>query len=151
VFKRTANYITKIYQVLHLYPGRCSVSENLSAVKIHAAFLWATTPCSLVLECIWSETHTSPCKIWGSHSGGYEESYVLRLTPRSRLQFKRRLGGICHLHFQGWRIKQTRNHSILLPVSCWCLAWFRLCLFRWRWYVRPEFRFTFNTIHGIVS
>jgi hypothetical protein len=90
-------------------------------VKIHAAFLWATTPCSLVLEYSLSKAHISPCKIWGSHSG-YEESYVLGLTPCSRLKVNRWFGEICQLHLQDRIIRQARSHQILLPVSCLAYA-----------------------------
>jgi hypothetical protein len=39
----------------------------------------------------------------------------------------------------------------LLPASSWFLAWLILRPWRWRRYVRPKRRLTFNGLHGVIS
>jgi transposase len=58
-------------------------------------------------------------------------------------------GGTCHLHLEGWRISQARNHCE--SASCWFLAWLILQSWRWRQYVPPKHSLTLNVLHGVIS
>jgi hypothetical protein len=52
---------------------------------------------------------TLSLRIWGSHSAGYEELYLLDITPCSPLKFNGRFGGTCRLNPQGRITCQARN------------------------------------------
>jgi hypothetical protein len=88
---------------------------------------------------VFFQTCTYACRIWGSHSGGYEE--------------------FCHIQRCVVRLKSTdvsEEHiaSIfrlcLLPASPRCLAWLILQTWRWRRHVPPKRQLTFNgTLHDI--
>jgi hypothetical protein len=64
------------------------------------------------------------CRIWGFHSGGYEEYHFLDITPCSPLSVNQRFGGTYSLHLQGQR---------------------------WRQYVPPKRRLTLNRLHIVIS
>jgi hypothetical protein len=73
------------------------------------------------------------------------------IMPCSPLKVIRRFKGTHHFHLQGWisqAIYQSESmHCYLL--SCWCHAWF-IRLRRWRRYVFPEHRLSFNRLQGVI-
>jgi hypothetical protein len=85
-----------------------------------------------------------------SHSGGYEEHYLLEITPCSSLKFNLSFGRICCFHFQNRRISQARNLLVATLLSPRYLA--RLIRpWTWRRYVPPKRRLTLNGLHGAMS
>jgi hypothetical protein len=82
-----------------------------------------------------------PCRIWGSHSGGYEEFYLLECSP---LKVNRYFGWVFRLLLRG------QEEFCLLPASRWFLAWFILRPWRWR-HVSTKRRMTLNRLHGVIS
>jgi hypothetical protein len=62
------------------------------------------------------------CRIWGSHSGSYEESWDI--TPYSPLKVNRRFWGTNHVHLQCRRISQAINQHE--GNSNQCLWWYIL-------------------------
>jgi hypothetical protein len=93
-------------------------------------------------------------RIWGSHSGGYEEYYLLGKTPCSPLKVNRRFGGIYRLHFHCLKISRARNQREIrwqTELSRWFLARHIFRPWRWRRYVPPKRRLTFNGLHSIMS
>jgi hypothetical protein len=75
------------------------------------------------------------CKIWGSHSAGYEEFYLLGYNPRSLFEVNRRFGGTWRLHLQGRRISRAGNQ---------CESGWQTGIWRWRRHVPPKSRPTFD-------
>jgi hypothetical protein len=58
------------------------------------------------------------------------------------------------IHLQGRRISRPRyqsQSSAFHLLSSWYLAWLILRPWRWRRYVPPKRRFTFNGLHGVIS
>jgi hypothetical protein len=73
------------------------------------------------------------------------------IKPCSPLIVNRRFGGTYRLHLQGRTMWWARYQLCLQPASPWYLA--RLILQTWRWkrYVPPKRRLTFNGLHGLSS
>jgi hypothetical protein len=101
-------------------------------------------------------TYRKLCRIWGSQSGGYDESFFWETTPRSALIVNRCFRGKCRLHFQGRRMNQARNQresrrQAQPPASTlvFCLA------HSWPWrrrrHVPPKRQLTFNRLQGVIS
>jgi hypothetical protein len=64
-------------------------------------------------------------RIWGYHSGGYEESYLWDIMPYSPPKINWHFGRIFCLHLQGWRVIQVRyqlTEFIAWSVLVSCLA-----------------------------
>jgi hypothetical protein len=81
------------------------------------------------------------------------KSYIFwDITPCSPLRVNRHYGGTCRLHLQDRRISQARNQRKGCGSAC-CLLHTGLILRSWRWrrYVPPKRRLTFNGLHGIIS
>jgi hypothetical protein len=55
-----------------------------------------------------------PSWIWGSHSDGYEEFYLLVLTLCSPLEVNRCFWGTCRLHLWAQGISQAKLHTSFL-------------------------------------
>jgi hypothetical protein len=85
--------------------------------------------------------------IWGSYSGCHEEFSHLVLNIVCPLKVKRRFGGTCRLHLQGW-ISLGRNHEA--GSKLWFLPWSILRPWRWMRHVAPKRRLPINGLHGIV-
>jgi hypothetical protein len=66
---------------------------------------------NILLSALFSGTaiRSMICRMWGSHSGGYEESIFCDITQCIPLKVKWRFGGIFRLHLKGIRISQARN------------------------------------------
>jgi hypothetical protein len=64
-------------------------------------------------------------------------------TPCSPLKVNRRFGGTYRLYLQGRRVSRARNQC---EIS-WQAEKFR----RWRRYIPPKRRLTFNGLHGVIS
>jgi hypothetical protein len=80
--------------------------------------------------------------------------YIVRhVTPCIPSKANKRFWGTCHLHLQGPRIRQARNKqsSACYMLSRWFLARLILRPWRWRRYVPPKRRSTFNGIHSVIS
>jgi hypothetical protein len=73
------------------------------------------------------------------------------ITPWSPLKFNRRFGRTYRLHLQGRRISRARNQRSFPPA--FTLVSYRLILRPWRWrrYVPPKRRLTFNGLYGVIS
>jgi hypothetical protein len=77
--------------------------------------------CSLFLTVVeWSLClhfkHSIICRIWGSHSGDYEDTIFWDITPYRLLRAKRCFGGTYRLHHQG-RIRKARHQFESLPTA----------------------------------
>jgi hypothetical protein len=71
--------------------------------EFHVPFIFSSTLSSF----IFSSSSFLSCRIWGSHSGCYENFWTI--TSCIPLKVYRRFGGACRLHLQGRRINQARN------------------------------------------
>jgi hypothetical protein len=104
-----------------------------------------------LLENIKSRIPLFTYRIWGSHSGDYELSFVFwDITPCVPLKVNKRFGRTCHLHLQGRRISRNKKQN-LLTDSWYFLAWHVFVPWRWRRDVTPKYRLIFNELHGIIS
>jgi hypothetical protein len=85
-------------------------------------------------------------RIWGPHSRGFEEFYLLCRM----FQINRCFWGTCRLHLQCRRInvpKKKQRESGSKQSS----AWFILLSWRWRRHISPKRRLTFNGLHDVIS
>jgi hypothetical protein len=83
---------------------------------------------------------------------------------------RRSFGGTYRLHLQSRKIRQRETSvsswlqtswkkrrksrsakPVLLPASCWSLAWFILGPWRWWRYVSPKCLLMFTRVHGLLS
>jgi hypothetical protein len=75
------------------------------------------------------------------------------IRPCSPLSVNRRIGGTYRLYLQGRKISWARNQResrCLLPTH-WFLAQLFLRTWRWRRYIPPKRRLTFNGLYGVIS
>jgi hypothetical protein len=78
--------------------------------------------------------------------GGF---YLLGYNAISLLKVNRRFRTIFRLNVQGWRISHAEIY--LSPAYKLFLAWLILRLWRWRQYVPPKRRLTYNELHSVTS
>jgi hypothetical protein len=76
-------------------------------------------------------------EIYGSHSGGYEEFYLLGYNAMSPAESKPKV----NLHLQGQRISQARTQ---------CESRWQSFILR-RQHVPSKSRLTFSRLHGVIS
>jgi hypothetical protein len=102
----------------------CTLCMSLKKIMSHHSYV--------VANCTTYLFHNSPnpsCRIWGFHSGGYEEFFLLGYNAEqsieSRLTFWRHLSLVsCLVHSStltpssGQRIGQARNQQHV-PLKCW--------------------------------
>jgi hypothetical protein len=74
-------------------------------------------------------------------------SIFCNITPYSPLKVNRHFGVAWHLYFECRRKRKTRNQY---QTGSWFLAWLFLRPLRWRLYVPPKCRLTFNWLHGFI-
>jgi hypothetical protein len=67
-----------------------------------------------------------------------KSSVFWTVTTRSVQNVNWRLGQMCRLHFQGWRVSQARHQHKADSKE------------KWRQYVPPKCQMTFNRLHGII-
>jgi hypothetical protein len=79
------------------------------------------------------------------------------ITQCSLMIFNRPFGRICSFHLQD-RIRQVINQrkvgismALLLPASCWLLMSLILLPWRWKLYIVPKSRLTFNRLYADIS
>jgi hypothetical protein len=88
--------------------------------------------------------------IWGSHSSGYEEFYLLGhytlQSSDSQPTFQRKISPLS----SGTRNNMPSTLCFLL-ASCWFLAWLSLWHSRRKWYIPPECWLIFTGLYGITS
>jgi hypothetical protein len=102
--------------------------EVLTAVNIKITAFGNITACSLI------DNLQSLCRIWGSHSGDYEDSCLFGYNAM-------------------WPVENQptfRMNMLLLPASLWFLTWLIHRPWRFRRYIPPKFRLIFNGIHGFI-
>jgi hypothetical protein len=75
-----------------------------------------------------------------------KSAIIWDITPCSPLKVNRRFVETYRLHLQGRRISRARNQR----ESRWKAELF-LPPWRWRWYVPPKRRLTFNGLDGVMS
>jgi hypothetical protein len=82
-------------------------------------------------------------------------SVLLDITVYSPFRVNWRFCGTCRLHFQVWRVSQTknptRNRQSTLPFSCWFLAWLALVSWRWRRHIPPKRTLILNGLISAIS
>jgi hypothetical protein len=81
--------------------------------------LWFTC---LVTEMLITANNLHECRIWGFHSGGYEEYHLLGCDAEA-----------CHL------------------LTWWFMLKLFFRPWKWRRYVPPKRRLQFNRLHGVTS
>jgi hypothetical protein len=98
-------------------------------------------PCSLVGSCQYVGFEVLTAVVMKSTTRIFWD-----ITPCAPLKVNRRLGETYRLHLQVRRISRARTQ----PESRW-QAELILRPWRWRWYVPPKRRLTFNGLHRVVS
>jgi hypothetical protein len=82
------------------------------------------------------------CGIWGSHSGGYEDT-----APCSPETINRRFTGTYLLILQGRSSSQARDRLSFILVADWLI----LQHWRWKWRAPPKRWLNFNGLYGVSS
>jgi hypothetical protein len=90
------------------------------------------------------------CGILGSHTGRYEDFYLLRhhavYSAENHPTFRRNISPL----FSGLKNNTIKKQLCMLPTSSWFLAWFILRPWRYRRFVSPKRRLTFSGLHVYV-
>lgn len=82
-------------------------------------------------------------RIWGSHSNGYEEHYLLGYNTMQSVECQPMLQRNISPPSLG-----SKNKHLF---SCQFLAWLIIRPRRWRRYVSPKRQLTFNALHNVIS
>jgi hypothetical protein len=83
------------------------------------------------------------CRIWGSHSGGYEEFYLLGYDTMQSVETKPT--------FRRNTFSRLQAEFCLLLASCWFLAWLILRPWICRRHIPPKSPLKMNGLYGVIS
>jgi hypothetical protein len=92
------------------------------------------------------------CRIWCSHSSGYEEFYLLGYNAVQSVENQLMIRRNTSLPSSGSKTRPSKKPELRLQLaSTLLLAWLSLLYCRWRWHVPSKRRSTFNGLHGVIS
>jgi hypothetical protein len=127
--------------------------NNFRVYKIWFLFFWRIL--------MWRNINGSSatqCRIWFSHSGGYEAFYLLGYNAVQLLVRPGSLNSQWELtvSFPGpfcfYTIPRFRKlRALLVPASWWFLVWLTLQPWRRRPHVSPTRRLNFSGLHDVTS
>jgi hypothetical protein len=80
---------------------------------------------------------TKLCRIWGSHSGGYREFYLLGYNDAQLVESQPTF--------------RSNISPLLLPDSPWFFAWLILRPSKWRRHIPPKRQLTSNGLQGVYA
>jgi hypothetical protein len=140
------------------------IGNTWAHYKIHSVFKRCTSAVVEFSDMIWIVPNhyflimlvnfNFLCRMWGSHSSGYEQFYLLGYTVMkttvTELTFWRKILSPAS-RLKKWAKQEPRKNQSLLPASCWFLALYILWPWRWRWHVSLKHLLTFNRLLGIIS